>query len=65
MIYAKIAEKESVKSERDLINSNLLNYINEAKNISLKFIDAKLAVEASYRNYFNEKKKCSGYNAVL
>lgn len=39
--------------------------IDEAKNISLSLLDAKFAAEASYRNYFNEKKKCDGYNAVL
>lgn len=54
-----------VKGERDLINSNLLNFVNDAKSISLNLIDAKIAVEVAYRNYFNEKKKCTGYNAVL
>ena len=52
-------------TERDQINADLMTNIDEAKNISLSLLDAKFAVEASYRNYFNEKKKCDGYNAVL
>lgn len=37
----------------------------EAKQLKLELLNAKISVESAYREFYFEKKKCDGLNAEL
>lgn len=55
-----IAQKQAVEANRSSVLANLTAAAETAKQLKLDLIDAELAVEASYRAYYNERLKCDG-----
>lgn len=52
-------------NERYTILSQVTTAADEAKQLNLNLLDAKSAVEAAYRNYYNQRLACDGLDGQL